>query len=122
MKIKEIKAAIVKFPERPTTTKPRRPAWVEGAEVANPMSRYPKFKALRGSWRPPWEQVACIVTAEDGTWGLGLTTHGGPVASIINDHFAPLLEGEDCLATEKPWDICSATALEARTVPLTFTA
>jgi L-rhamnonate dehydratase len=29
---------------------PRRPAWTKDAEVANPMSRYPKYKALRSSW------------------------------------------------------------------------
>lgn len=105
MKIRDIKAIPVRFPERPTTTQPRRPSWSEGAEVANPMSRYPKYKALRNSWRPPWEQLACIVTAEDGTWGVGLTTHSSPVATIINEHFAPLLIGENCLSTEKLWDM-----------------
>ena len=69
------------------------------------MSRYPKFKALRSSWRPPWEQTACVVTAEDGTWGVGLTTDSGPVVAIISEHFAPLLVGEDCMATEKLWDM-----------------
>ena len=49
--------------------------------------------------------MACVVTAEDDTWGLGLTLHSGPVASIINDHFAPVLSGENCLATEKLWDL-----------------
>jgi L-rhamnonate dehydratase len=105
VKIREIKAIPVRFPETQSTTKPRRPSWAQGAEVANPMSRYPKYKALRSSWRPPWEQVACVVTAEDGTWGLGVTTHSGPVEAIINEHFAPLLTGEDCMATEKLWDM-----------------
>ena len=44
------------------------------------------------------------MTAEDGTWGLGMTTNDKPVVSIINDHMASLLEGEDCMATEKLWD------------------
>ena len=105
MKIKEIRAASIRFPEIATASRPRRPSWAEGAEVANPMSRYPKFKALRSSWRPPWEQTACVVTAEDGTWGVGLTTHSGPVVAIISEHFAPLLVGEDCMATEKLWDM-----------------
>jgi L-rhamnonate dehydratase len=105
MKIKEIKAAAIRLPEPARKTKPRRPSWAEGAEVANPMSRYPKYKPLRRLWMPHWEQVACIVTAEDGTWGLGMTGYSGPVASIINDHFAPLLTGESCMATEKLWDM-----------------
>ena len=105
MIIKDIRAARIVMPSRRPKGTARRPAWVEGAEVANPMSRFPKYKALRASWRAPWEQVACIVEAEDGTWGLGLTGYSGPVASIINDHYAPLLVGENCLATEKLYDM-----------------
>lgn len=105
MKIKEIKASPVEFPAVPGSSAPRRPSWAEGAEVANPMSRYPRYKPLRTLWRPPWGQVACVVTAEDGTWGVGMTTHSTPVAAIINEHFAPLLVGEDCAAVEKLWDM-----------------
>ena len=46
-----------------------------------------------------------MVTAEDGTWGLGLTLHSGPVASLINDHLGPVLTGQNCMATEKLWDV-----------------
>jgi L-rhamnonate dehydratase len=49
--------------------------------------------------------VACVATAEDGAWGLGITNFGKPVAAVINDHFAPLLAGQPCLATEKLWDM-----------------
>ncbi len=105
MKIKEIKAAAIKLPEPRARTKPRRPSWAENAEVANPVSRYPKYKPLRRLWRPPWQQVACVVTAEDGTWGLGITSYSSPVAAIVNEHLAPLLVGEECLATEKLWDM-----------------
>ncbi len=64
----------------------------------------------RGSvWSPPrfptWGHVACVVTAEDGTWGLGMTSNAGPVASIINDHYAGFLTGENCMATEKLWTL-----------------
>jgi len=105
MKIKDIKAVPISTPPPAYLTQARRPSWFETAEVANPMSRYPKYKAHRNQWRPPWGEVACIVTAEDGTWGLGMTTHGAPVASIINDHLAPMLLDEDCMATEKLWDM-----------------
>ena len=105
MKIKEIRAATIRLPEETSDTKPRRPSWAESATLANPMSRYPKYEAHRSLWRPSWEQVACLVTAEDGTWGLGMTAYGGPVVSIINEHFAPILIGEECMATEKLWDM-----------------
>ena len=105
MKIKEIRAATLKLPQPAPSTSARRPAWSDNAEVANPVSRYPKYKALRSEWTPAWEQIGCVVVADDGTWGLGMTTHGAPVESIINDHLGPLLVGEDCMATEKLWDM-----------------
>ena len=89
----------------PPVTAPRRPAWTADAEVANPMSHYPRFKRLRASWRPTWPSVACLVTATDGRWGLGMTRYGAPVISIINEHLGPLLVGEPCLAVERLWDM-----------------
>ncbi len=105
MKIKEIRAFKIKLPEdNLSNSNEKRPPWTETAEVANPLSRYPKYKR-RSLWTPKLGQIACIVTAEDGSWGIGLTTHSGPVMPVINDHFAPLLQGEDCMATEKLWDM-----------------
>ncbi|MBI2942382.1 MAG: L-rhamnonate dehydratase [Chloroflexi bacterium] len=101
MKIKEIRAAAIDLTPRPTTP-PRVPRQaVEG--FITPMARYPEFR--RSDWSTRWRRTACVVTAEDGTWGLGLTTHGGPVERVVNDHFAPVLAGQDCLATEKLWDL-----------------
>src|SRR5262245_46600417 len=68
----------------------RRPSW-GAAEVANPLSRYPHLKRHRSRWYARWGPVGCKVTAADGTWGLGVTTHGRPVAAVIDDHFAPHL-------------------------------
>ena len=47
---------------------------------------------------PVWVQI----TAEDGNWGLGNCSFGAPVAAIVEQVFAPLLTGRDCLATEFP--------------------
>ena len=69
--------------------------------MARPMSRYPDKMRVA----PDWKRAACIVTAEDGTWGFGLTLHSGPVVRIINDHFGPALVGENCMAIEKLWDM-----------------
>ena len=52
-----------------------------------------------------WGQVYVKVTAEDGTWGIGETSFGTPVAAIIDEHFAPMLIGENCFAVEKIWDM-----------------
>lgn len=45
-------------------------------------------------------EVWVQVKAEDGTWGLGSCSFGATSAAVIEDVYAPLLEGRDCLATE----------------------
>ena len=106
MKIKEIRAMRLNIPPREGPRTPaRRQPWAADAEVANPMSKYPKYKRHRSSWMPRWGGVCVKVTAEDGTWGLGQTSFGRPVAAIIDDHFAPILVGENCFAIEKLWDM-----------------
>ena len=105
MKIVDIKAMRMTLPDDGIDRSGHRPSWWETAEVANPMSRYPHVKRMRNMWMPKWEEVWCVVTAEDGTWGAGSTSYGTPVAAIINDHLAPQLIGQDCLATEKIADM-----------------
>ena len=89
----------------PPRTPARRPAWTEAAEVAGPVSRYPRYKKLRAAWRPSWPAVGCIVTASDGSWGFGISRYGAPVIETINGHLGPLLRGEPAMATEKLWDM-----------------
>ncbi len=101
MKIKDIRAVAVDLPP-PQTTEPRVPK-VPTEGFISPMERYPEFH--KRDWGSSWTRTACVVTADDGSWGLGLTNHSGPVLSIINDHFAPLLTGQNCMATEKLWDM-----------------
>lgn len=112
MKITSIKAVAIRNPisggqyePRPGETGIRRPPWTASAEVANPMSRYPKYKALRSSWSAPFPAVGVLATADDGSWGFGVTGYGAPVISIINDHLAPLLTGENAMATDRVWDM-----------------
>jgi L-rhamnonate dehydratase len=83
----------------------RRAPWQVDAEVANPMSRYPRYKRLRDSWRARLDAVGVLVTADDGSWGFGTTILGTPTISLINDHLGPLLEGENAMATNKLWDM-----------------
>ena len=104
MKIKEIRAVQVDLP-RTATTPGRRDPWKLDDEVANPMSRFPRYKRMRSSWTPGWGDVWVQVLAEDGTFGLGRTSFGRPVAAVVDDHFAPILTGESCFAIEKCWDM-----------------
>jgi L-rhamnonate dehydratase len=105
MKIKEIRAMQLHMPTRPVAASARRAGWWQEAEVANPVSRYPRYKRHRDLWRPKWGDVWCKVVLEDGTWGLGRTSHGRAVAAVIDDHLGPLLLGEDCMAAEKLADM-----------------
>ncbi|MEM7134353.1 MAG: enolase C-terminal domain-like protein [Chloroflexota bacterium] len=105
MKISSIQAIRLNQPSHQTKTPSRRPSWGKDAEVANPMSRYPKVKRHRNLWAPNWESVWCKVTAEDGTYGLGATNHGRVTAAVIEDHLAPQLVGKDCLAIDRLADM-----------------
>ncbi len=115
MRIKEILAAPIRRPEAiflnwtPNEPDHRRPGGGGPKDLwdwAHPMSRYPKVKSDRSLRRlSPDRNLGCIVTAEDGTWGFGSTSYNGPVVPIINEQFAPVLIGEECMATEKLWDM-----------------
>ncbi|MBL7202531.1 MAG: L-rhamnonate dehydratase [Anaerolineae bacterium] len=104
MKITDIRLVRINMPSPQARTAPRRPAWSESAEVANPMSRYPKVKRHRSLWLPKWERAWCKVSAEDGTWGIGPAWPARPIAPVI-EHLATHLVGEDCLSIEKLADI-----------------
>ena len=101
MKIKSIKAVSVDLRPNPKTTprvlKQEVPDWV------SPTMMYTEFS--KADFSAPWGRTACVVTADDGTWGLGITINSAPVNSIINDQFAPILVGQNCMATEKAWDM-----------------
>ncbi len=117
MKIKEVKAfafglAAIR-PRRDTGRSDRSRSssfrW-QGLEPAGPMERYPAYKGRRSSASTRWKGTVCIVTAADGSYGLGISNFSGPVVSIINGHFAPHIEGENCMATEKIFDMLSRLA------------
>lgn len=112
VKIKQIKAfairsemvgALYKEGLGATATQ-RRPPWTRDTQVAGPMSGYAEHKAKRSSWRLDGA-VGCLVTAEDGTTGFGVSRHGEAVIALINQHFAPLLEDQDAMATDRAWDM-----------------
>ncbi len=122
MRIKEIRCVKLRLPAK---VKPEqsRPAWHETAEVANPVSRYPRYKRHRSSWLPDvWGPVWVQVVAEDGTYGLGQTSFGRPVEAIIEDHLGPRLIGENCLAVERCWDLMCRLSKPYGTVGLASSA
>ena len=117
MKITEVKAFEIDLdalkPKRKhgeEGSSPRPSYQWDGLEPASPMARYPAYKGRRSSWSAKWKSTVCVVTAADGTFGLGISSFAGPVSRIINDHFSPHIVGENCMATEKVFDIMSRLA------------
>ena len=104
MKIKEIRAFEVDLTPNPKTT-PREPSRATAIHMRRPTFRYARFRD-NPTENPTkaWKHTACVVTAEDGTWGFGISIHAGAAVKVINDIFAPNLIGENCMATEKLWD------------------
>ena len=60
----------------------------------NPMVSSGSRRGAVARFEPPWGEAVCVVTLDDGTWGLGLTAHAGPVVPMINDYLGPLIERE----------------------------
>jgi len=128
MRISDVKAMRLTVPAETEAARARReglarrPGWYRQDSIDNPARKY-AFARRDSTWtgqRPAaWETVACKVTAEDGTWGLGLTSYGRPVAAIIDDQFAPLLAGQPALATERAWDMMVRSAKAYGTMSLT---
>lgn len=116
MKIKSIKAVEIDVEPRPVT-QPRAPSRGATLSMGRPLDRYPGLADY--GYPRQWKRAAVVVTAEDGTWGFGLTVHGGPVVRIINDHFAPALEGQNCMATEALWDMMARMSLSYGNTGLT---
>ena len=103
MNIKTVHAFEIDFSRM--RKKAKAPLARKGLEPAGPMERYPGYKGHRSRVGPTWKHAACVVEADDGTFGLGLTNNAGPVISIINDHYRTQLAGEPVMATEKCFDM-----------------
>lgn len=108
MNIRSVELVTIERPPTSATkSASRRKSWAHDDEVANPVSKFPRFKrhrSLYGARR--WPVFGVKVTAEDGTWGLG-TSQGRPAAAVVEDAFAHVLEGASCLAIEQAWDLMS---------------
>ncbi len=105
MRISSVRAAALRDPSvlgRSTTAVVES---ISDTDSDNPLSRYERYLGRGRRFHPRWPDVLCVVTADDGTWGLGMTSHAGPVVPIVNDYLAQVLLGEDALETERLWDV-----------------
>lgn len=76
----------------------------------NPMVSIGSDRGAVARFEPPWVEAVCVVTFDDGTWGLGLTAHAGVVVPLINDYLGPLVTGESVESVGdigELWDLMS---------------
>jgi len=71
----------------------------------NPMGDDARYEDCGALFRPPWDDVACVVTAEDGSWGFGMSSHAGPSVPLINDYLGPMIVGLNTSDVEHAWDV-----------------
>jgi len=102
--------------------KPAADAWsTQGVEVANPMSVYPEFKAMRSLFAA--ENVPSFtveITTDKGIKGYG---NGGPGGgAVVLGHLSKLLMGRDPFDIERNWDICWRSTMSYGRMGVTMNA
>ena len=83
-----------------------------GVEVANPMSIYPEYKAMRSLWNPDPGKLGGFtveVATDKGVKGYGSGGAGG--GEVVEQHLVKLLVGEDPFNVERIWDIMYRSTL-----------
>ncbi len=107
MKITGVRLVQVR-PKRPVPAyKPAAGSWsTGGVEVANPMSIYPEYKAMRSLFQPDPGKLGGFtveISTDKGVKGYG---EGGIAGGqIVEQHLTKLLLNEDPFNVERLWDI-----------------
>ncbi|MBM3734214.1 MAG: L-rhamnonate dehydratase [Acidobacteria bacterium] len=95
-------------PNRPVPSyKPSEGSWsTGGVEVANPMSIYPEYKAMRSLFMSSDPAIGGFTVEIDTDKGIKGYGSGGPAGgAIVTGHLAKLLVGKDPFDIERNWDI-----------------
>ncbi len=98
IKIVSVEAETIHHPDNPP------PSWLGESVIANPMSIYPEYYARRSSWTAPLGEIWVTLTTDEGIVGSGITVGGVPAITIIREHFARFLIGQDAFDIERLWD------------------
>lgn len=110
--IVSVVAAAVTDPTALGRGDPDAAGWHDEIDHMNPLISDPRYTGQANRFAPPWGETICVVTASDGTWGLGLTSLSTLTVALINEYLAPMLEGDDPADVERIWDMM-ATACGA---------
>jgi L-rhamnonate dehydratase len=105
MKIVSVRAAAIRDPSVFIDPHAAPITLDAGTDADNPLSRHREFAGSGDRFDDPWPDAVCIVKADDGNWGIGMTRCAGPVVAIINDYLAPMIQGENATAIERHWNM-----------------
>ena len=111
-KIADVTAKALTHPEVLGRTTAASASW-DPYGLMHPLSFDAAFAGQTQRFTPQWQEVICVVTDDEGDFGVGMTCHAGPVVSIINDFFAPMIVGEPSHATERLWNMMTRSARAA---------
>ncbi|HUQ95589.1 MAG TPA: enolase C-terminal domain-like protein [Bryobacteraceae bacterium] len=104
--------------------KPSPTAWsTQGVEIANPMSIYPEYKAMRSLFFPDAGKVPSFtveIVTDKGVKGYGSGGPGG--GPVVVDHLSKLLMGRDPFDLERNWDICWRSTMNYGRMGVTMNA
>jgi L-rhamnonate dehydratase len=79
--------------------------WLDRAQVATPMFRFPRFGRARSAWRGPGaDLVRVFVLTDEGVAGTGECRGGVVAKAIIDSHLAALLRDQSPLDIESRWE------------------
>jgi L-rhamnonate dehydratase len=104
--------------------KPSADSWsTQGVEVANPMSVYPEYKAMRSLFMPDAGKVPSFtveITTDKGIKGYG---NGGPGGgNVVIEHLTKLMMNRDPFDIERNWDICWRSTMSYGRMGVTMNA
>jgi L-rhamnonate dehydratase len=106
-KIKSVRLVRTRARRPVPAYKPASGTWsTGGVEVANPMSIYPEYKAMRSLFQPNTPEMGGFtveIATDTGLSGIGSGGAGGGM--VVEKHFVKLLMGEDPFNIERIWDI-----------------
>lgn len=79
--------------------------WLTDSLIANPMSRYPDYRASRTSWGiGVLGSVVVEIETNDGVVGVSTGLGGEPACFLIERHFRRFLVGSDPHDVARMWD------------------
>ncbi|MGY9072658.1 MAG: enolase C-terminal domain-like protein [Acidimicrobiales bacterium] len=108
MKINSVRAAALTDPTALGRTSQQAAVWHDDIDHMNPLADDERYRGQARRFEPPWGEAICVVTADDGTFGVGMTSLAGLTAPLINDFLAPMIVGDDAAEVERLWEMMTS--------------